>query len=116
MRPALTTPQLRDGHCSHASAQHRLSDTELAEQRLATPEWRVVNEMLERTFTFDDFHRTMAFANTVAAIADSEDHHPQMVVDYGRCIVRFNTHSAGGLTRNDFICAAKIDALHIDAG
>jgi 4a-hydroxytetrahydrobiopterin dehydratase len=52
----------------------------------------------------------------VAAIANAEDHHPLMVLEYGRCTVRFNTHSAGGITRNDFICAAKIDALPLDAG
>jgi 4a-hydroxytetrahydrobiopterin dehydratase len=50
----------------------------------------------------------------VAAIADNEDHHPQMVVEYGRCTLRFDTHSAGGITVNDFICAAKIDALRLD--
>jgi 4a-hydroxytetrahydrobiopterin dehydratase len=116
MKAARTTQQLRDGHCRAASPQDRLSDAALAEQRLATPEWRVVNDALERTFSFGDFHRTMAFVNTVAAIADSEDHHPQLLVEYGRCVVRFNTHSAGGVTPNDFICAAKIDALHLDAG
>ena len=47
----------------------------------------------------------------MAGVADAEDHHPHLAVDYGRCLVRFNTHSAGGITRNDFICAAKIDAL-----
>jgi len=116
MRMALTAQQLRDGHCSHASASDRLNEGELAAQQLATPEWRVVNDVLERTFSFGNFHLTMAFANTVAAISDSEDHHPQMLVEYSRCTVRFNTHSAGGVTRNDFICAAKIDALHVDAG
>ena len=50
------------------------------------------------------------------SIADAEDHHPHMAVDYGRCALRFNTHSAGGVTRNDFICAAKIDALPGVAG
>lgn len=116
MRAALSSHQLREAHCAHALVQDRLSQAELAAQQLATPDWRVVNDMLERTFAFGDFHRTMAFANTVAAIADSEDHHPQMLIEYGRCTVRFNTHSAGGVTRNDFICAAKVDALHVDAG
>ena len=110
-RPPLTTQQLRDAHCSHATAADRLDESELARQGAATPQWRVVDGMLERTFKFADFHRTMAFANQVAAIADREDHHPQMVLEYGRCTVRFNTHSAGGVTRNDFICAARIDAL-----
>jgi 4a-hydroxytetrahydrobiopterin dehydratase len=112
----LTAEQLCNGHCHAASVADRLSDAELAQQRLATPEWRLAGGALERTFSFGDFHRTMAFVNTVAALADSEDHHPQLLVEYGRCVVRFNTHSAGGITQNDFICAAKIDALHPDAG
>jgi len=115
MRPALNAQQLRDAHCHAASAADRLSADELPVQLAATPEWRVVNGVLERTFTFNDFHRTMAFVNAVAAVADSEDHHPQMLVDHGRCVVRYHTHSAGGVTHNDFICAGKIDALRLDA-
>ncbi|HEX6019262.1 MAG TPA: 4a-hydroxytetrahydrobiopterin dehydratase [Burkholderiaceae bacterium] len=111
MKTALTALQLRDAHCSPASAADRLDDGELAQQRAATPQWHVAGGMLERTFEFGDFHRTMAFANHVATVANGEDHHPQLVVEYGRCTVRFSTHSAGGITRNDFICAAKIDAL-----
>jgi len=111
MKAALTARQLRAAHCSPASAADRLDDDALARQCAATPHWQVADGMLERTFEFDDFHRTMAFANRLAAIANAEDHHPQMVVEYDRCTVRFSTHSAGGITRNDFICAAKIDAL-----
>ena len=116
MSAILTAQQLRDAHCSPASAADRLDDAALASQCAATPQWHVADGMLERTFGFADFHRTMAFANRVAAIANGEDHHPQMVLEYGRCTVRFNTHSAGGITRNDFICAARIDALPPDAG
>lgn len=116
MTHALTAQQLRDAHCAHVSASARLDGAELAQQCAATPQWRVADGRLERGFRFDDFRRTMAFANQVAAIADAEDHHPQMVLEYGRCTVRFNTHSAAGITRNDFICAAKIDALPLDAG
>jgi 4a-hydroxytetrahydrobiopterin dehydratase len=53
----------------------------------------------------------MAFVNAVAWIAHAEDHHPDLLVSYNRCTVRFNTHSVGGLSVNDFICAAKLDAL-----
>ena len=115
MNGVLTAQQLRDAHCSHASAGDRLDGAELARHGTAAPRWRVADGMLERTFRFADFQRTMAFANAVAAIANAEDHHPQMLVEYGRCTVRFNTHSAGGITRNDFICAARIDALPLDA-
>ncbi|MCP5152401.1 MAG: 4a-hydroxytetrahydrobiopterin dehydratase [Ectothiorhodospiraceae bacterium] len=69
---------------------------------------------IERELRFDDFHRVMAFVNALAWIAHREDHHPDLVVGYGRCTVRFQTHSAGGLTDNDFICAAKVDRLTAD--
>ena len=53
----------------------------------------------------------MAFVNAVAWIAHREDHHPDLAVSYNRCTVRLNTHSVGGISRNDFICAAQVDAL-----
>lgn len=112
MRPALSAAELRAAHCAHADAHDKLTDAEVAAQlALAAPSWRAIGHAIERTFQFTDFRLTMAFVNTVAGIADAEDHHPHMAVDYGRCLVRFNTHSAGGITRNDFICAAKIDVL-----
>jgi 4a-hydroxytetrahydrobiopterin dehydratase len=66
---------------------------------------------LRQTFKFKDFYETMAFVNAVAWIANQEDHHPDMEVGWGRCGVRFTTHAIDGLSENDFICAAKIDAL-----
>ena len=112
MRPALSAAELRVAHCVHASAVDKLTDSEVSAQIAAgAPSWQAHGDAIERTFKFDDFRLTMAFVNAVAGVADAEDHHPHLAVDYGRCLVRFNTHSAGGLTRNDFICAAKIDAL-----
>lgn len=73
--------------------------------------WHFHDGAIERTFTFADYHRTMAFANAVAWVAHSQDHHPQMLVEYNRCTVRFDTHSVGGVSINDFICAARLDAL-----
>lgn len=66
---------------------------------------------LARTFEFPNYFRTMSFVNAVAWVANSEDHHPDLEVGYGRCVVRWWTHAAGGLTENDFICAAKVDRL-----
>jgi 4a-hydroxytetrahydrobiopterin dehydratase len=60
---------------------------------------------------FEDYFRTMAFVNAVAWIAHREDHHPDMEVGYNRCTVRYSTHAIGGLSENDFICAAKVDLL-----
>ncbi|MFZ5476938.1 MAG: 4a-hydroxytetrahydrobiopterin dehydratase [Myxococcota bacterium] len=66
---------------------------------------------ITRTFGFADYWETMAFVNAVAWIAHTEDHHPDMSVHYNRCVVSYNTHAVGGLTDNDFICAAKVSAL-----
>ena len=60
---------------------------------------------------FRNFYHTMSFVNAVAHIANAEDHHPDMEVGYGYCRMNFNTHAIGGLSQNDFICAAKVDAL-----
>jgi 4a-hydroxytetrahydrobiopterin dehydratase len=75
--------------------------------------WSIVEDgkALKRAFRFEDFYRTMAFANAVAWIANAEDHHPDLELGYNYCRVRFSTHSIGGLSDNDFICAAKIDVL-----
>ena len=66
---------------------------------------------IERDFAFHDFYRTMSFVNALAHIANIEDHHPDLEVGYNYCRVRYSTHAIGGLSENDFICAAKIDRI-----
>ena len=66
---------------------------------------------IQKTFKFDNFHWTMAFVNAVAWFSHQEDHHPDMEVGYNRCTIHYSTHAIGGLSDNDFICAAKADAL-----
>lgn len=66
---------------------------------------------ISKVYGFDDFYETMAFVNAVAYIAHVEDHHPDLAVSYNRCAVTYTTHAIGGLSENDFICAAKVDAL-----
>ncbi|WP_353571077.1 4a-hydroxytetrahydrobiopterin dehydratase [Candidatus Albibeggiatoa sp. nov. BB20] len=66
---------------------------------------------ISRQFTFKNFHETMAFVNAVAWVAHQEDHHPDVAFSYKTCQVRYSTHAIGGLSENDFICAAKIDSL-----
>ncbi len=75
------------------------------------PGWALMNGAIEKTYSFADYHRTLAFVNALAWIAHREDHHPDLLVSYSRCTVRFNTHSVGGISINDFICAAQVDAL-----
>ena len=66
---------------------------------------------LRREFTFRDFYRTMSFVNAVAHVANIEDHHPDLEVGYNVCRVRYSTHAIGGLSENDFICAAKLEQI-----
>ena len=66
---------------------------------------------LQRAYKFRDFFRTMSFVNAVAHIANVEDHHPDLEIGYNYCRINYATHSIGGLSENDFICAAKIDRL-----
>jgi 4a-hydroxytetrahydrobiopterin dehydratase len=69
------------------------------------------NQSISRTFRFKNYYQTLAFVNALAWIAHGEDHHPDLEVGYNRCLVRYSTHAVGGLSENDFICAARIDAL-----
>lgn len=64
-------------------------------------------------FKFDDFHQTMAFVNAVAWIAHTQDHHPEMEVGYNHCRLNYSTHTLGGLSEKDFVCAKNINALLI---
>jgi 4a-hydroxytetrahydrobiopterin dehydratase len=77
------------------------------------PEWKLAedNKSIAAQWKFRNFFHTMSFVNAVAHIANAEDHHPDLEVGYGYCRIRYNTHAIGGLSENDFICAAKIDAL-----
>ncbi len=76
-------------------------------------DWSLTEDGTEihRDFFFKGFNKTMGFVNAVAWIANSEGHHPDLEVGWGHCLVRYTTHAIGGLSLNDFICAAKIDAL-----
>lgn len=73
--------------------------------------WVVSKGVLTKTYEFRNYHETMAFVNATAWISHREDHHPDLSVTYKQCRVDYVTHAIGGLSENDFICAAKIDAL-----
>jgi 4a-hydroxytetrahydrobiopterin dehydratase len=66
---------------------------------------------IRREFRFRDFYRTMSFVNALAHLANIEDHHPDLEVGYNYCHVTFTTHAIGGLSENDFVCAAKVDLI-----
>jgi 4a-hydroxytetrahydrobiopterin dehydratase len=96
-------------------ATQALDAAEAARLLTLVPGWALEDGKLVRTFTFKNHYRTMAFVNALAYLSHTEDHHPEMTVTYNRCIVRYDTHSAHGLTDNDFICAAKAGALYDSA-
>lgn len=90
-----------------------LSRAAVAKLLKEVPKWKAdaASKEIRRTFKFKDYYGTMAFVNAVAWIAHGEDHHPEMTVGYNKVGVLFSTHSVGGLSENDFISAAKLDAL-----
>jgi 4a-hydroxytetrahydrobiopterin dehydratase len=74
-------------------------------------EWNVESAEVRREFTFKTFNAAFGLATRVALLAESQNHHPELEVAWGRLVVRLTTHSTGGLSRNDFIMAARIDRL-----
>jgi 4a-hydroxytetrahydrobiopterin dehydratase len=74
--------------------------------------WHIADGKLGKTFDFLDYYQTLAFVNALAYMTHTQDHHPELTVRYNSCSVLYETHSAHGLTENDFICAAKADALY----
>ena len=73
--------------------------------------WIIEDGKLVKLYPFTNYYQTMAFVNALAWISHREDHHPDLCVGYNQCRVEYRTHAADGLTENDFICAAKCDAL-----
>ena len=86
-----------------------------AELKQLSADWRLIEDgkAIKREFALRDFYRTMSFVNALAHIANIEDHHPDLEIGYNYCRVRYSTHAIGGLSENDFICAAKIDRIPI---
>jgi 4a-hydroxytetrahydrobiopterin dehydratase len=94
-----------------AKGEVPLAQSQAAELSRQVPGWSLKEAALERDFVFKGFAEAMEFVNRVAAIASAEDHHPDMCVYYNKVSFKLTTHKIGGLTRNDFIVAARIDDL-----
>lgn len=77
----------------------------------AVPGWELKDGVITREFIFKNHYEAIAFVNAVAWISHTEDHHPDLAVGYNRCRVSYSTHSVGGISENDFICAAKVNAM-----
>ena len=92
-----------------------LPESELPAYLAAAPGWEVDGARIVKTYQFKNYYETLSFINAIAYVIHAEDHHPELVVTYNRCVIRFDTHTVnggkGGISENDFICAAKIDAI-----
>jgi 4a-hydroxytetrahydrobiopterin dehydratase len=75
--------------------------------------WELEGKSIKKRFKFKDFAEAMKFVNKVAKIAEKEDHHPDILINYNRVKLELSTHAIGGLSENDFILAAKIDEIQI---
>ncbi|MEO6103225.1 MAG: 4a-hydroxytetrahydrobiopterin dehydratase [Pseudoxanthomonas sp.] len=109
-----TLEALASAHCRPLSGPgHLLAPAAVHEHLAVLPAWQLVEDgkAISRRFKFPDYYRTMAFVNALAHVAHREDHHPDLGVHYGHVDVRYATHDVGGLSENDFICAARTDAL-----
>ena len=106
-----TAAELLAAHCRPPEGQAAMSSEQAMARLAALPQWRLVDGAISRTFSFANYSETIAFVNALAWMVHREDHHPDLLVRYDRCEVRFSTHSVGGVSDNDFICAAKADAI-----
>lgn len=105
---------LRDQRCAPiAKGSAHLTEEQLHEYLKEIPQWSLTSShaAIHREFHFKNYYETMAFVNAVAWVAHQQDHHPDLEVSYSRCKIVYTTHTVAGLSLNDFICAAHIDAL-----
>ncbi|MEB0138405.1 MULTISPECIES: 4a-hydroxytetrahydrobiopterin dehydratase [unclassified Undibacterium] len=101
-----------------STSQHTetaLPQAELAAYFAATPGWSQDGARIVKTYQFKNYYETLAFINAIAYVIHAQDHHPELVVSFNRCVIKFDTHTVndghGGISVNDFICAAKVDAV-----
>jgi 4a-hydroxytetrahydrobiopterin dehydratase len=89
-----------------------MSGADVRGQLSVLNEWALDDGALTKTYRFKNYYETLAFVNALAYIVHREDHHPDLHIGYDRCVVRYHTHSVNGISENDFISAAKADALY----
>jgi 4a-hydroxytetrahydrobiopterin dehydratase len=101
-------------HCQpRKGSEDALDSTEIADLLQRVPGWTLndAGTGINKNFKFDDFRHTLGFINAVGFMANHEDHHPDLNAGYGHCELFWSTHDVGGLSLNDFICAARVEGL-----
>ena len=93
-----------------------VTDVELADFMQAISQWHNINDAgvmkLRRSFTFKSYKQALSFTNDLADLAEQEDHHPDILLQWGKVTVTWWTHAINGLHKNDFIMAARTDVLY----
>jgi 4a-hydroxytetrahydrobiopterin dehydratase len=113
----VTTTELLEKKCQHLETG--LTEDEITQYLKLVDGWTLLDGKIVKIFSFQNYYETLAFINAIAYVIHAEDHHPELVATYNRCTVKFDTHSVnggrGGISENDFICAAKIDAIFVQS-
>ncbi len=104
---------LADENCAALSgAEHKLPDSAISLLLAQLPEWKLDEQgRLRRRYGFENFVSALAFTNALGEIAEAQGHHPDLELGWGYVVVNLSTHDVGGLSRNDFIVAARFDRL-----
>ena len=104
--------ELFASHCHAREGREAMEDAAVRAQLVELPEWDSDGKRIKRAYKFTNYWDAIAFVNAIAYVIHREDHHPELVIGYDKVEVRFDTHSVGGISMNDFICAAKCDAAY----
>jgi 4a-hydroxytetrahydrobiopterin dehydratase len=112
----MTRAELAAARCESRKGGQPLEVARVGGLLAVLPDWQAADgKSITRTFRFKNFYETLNFVNAIGWMANRQDHHPDLEVGYNRCVVHWSTHDAGGLSMNDFICAAKVDAIANEA-
>jgi len=108
----MTVCELNEKRCAPCEGGVDKLTTQQIEQFMPEiPEWSLKDDILVRSYKFDDFIQALEFTNRVGALSEEEAHHPEIVLAWGQVDLRIWTHAIDGLSENDFILAAKVDRL-----
>ncbi len=104
--------ELKEAHCIHENLQKIDHETRKGYLAQIDPAWKINDSgKLARTFSFENFKKAIAYVNEIAVIAEREQHHPDICIQYNEVNIELSTHDVGGLSVNDFILAAKMDEV-----